>query len=173
MSLVWATSHPSLCIMCLTCPWFDLCYTTHCALCVSQHVLCSSFVTPLTVHYVSHSMPLVWGLLHHTLCIMCLTACPLFEFCYTTHCASCVSQYVLGLSYVAPLTVHHLSHSMSLVWALLRQSLLIMYLLACPKYFFLTFLHLGQDHKKITAFPQMLHFQLKYEGCFFSTSDGL
>jgi len=122
----------------------------HCNRSPKMYVLDLSYVAPLTVHHVSHSMSLVWALLHHSLCIMCLTLCPWFELRRTAHCVSCVSEYVLGLSfvtpltvhnvshsmslvlsYVAPLTVHHVSHSISLVWALLNHSLCIMCLKVC------------------------------------------
>ena len=116
MTLVWAMLYRS------------------CASCVSQHDIGLSYAVPLTVHHVSHSMTLVWAMLHNSLCIMCLTAWLWFELCCTAHCASCVSQHDIGLSYVAQLTVHHVSHSMTLVWAMLYRSLCIMCPTAWPKH---------------------------------------
>ena len=44
-----------------------------------------------------------------------------YELRCTTHCASCVSQHELGLSYVAPLTVHILPLSTSYYFFTLRH----------------------------------------------------
>ena len=111
------------------------------------------YVAPLTVHRVSHSMSFVWAMLHHSLCIACLTACPWFELCCTTHCASRASQHVLGLSYVAPLTKHRVSHSMSLVWAMSQHSLCIMCLAACPIHFLPCFFTLCPGPQEDYCFP--------------------
>jgi hypothetical protein len=77
MYIVWVMLHYSLCIMHLTAwPWFELCCTTHCATCTSQHDLGLSYVALLTVHHAPHSMTLVWVMLHHSLCIMCVSPYP-------------------------------------------------------------------------------------------------